>query len=149
MVAKPDNSPHAQRAVPDATVLGEFRPGEACGILLAAVGIVPYIACAFMHVCMAGHMHHPPYPWWAFVVDGAWIACFSAAAIITLWVRPRTWQIVFVVLLVLLTASRLTGFLSMFMLFAEAFGLAILIAIPCGRLIYVALEHYRRQARRP
>jgi hypothetical protein len=48
------------------------------------LGIVGLAWCYSHHICMAGHMDHPPYPVWHYVADLGWILCLVGA---TIWTR--------------------------------------------------------------
>jgi hypothetical protein len=45
----------------------------AVGGLLWAVGAASSCWCFWHHVCMGGHMQHPPYPAWHYVIDAGWV----------------------------------------------------------------------------
>ena len=45
---------------------------QVVGAYLLMASIPFYIACGALHVCMAGHMQHPPYAWWQFGNDYVW-----------------------------------------------------------------------------
>jgi len=47
-------------------------------------GVVGLVWCYSQHICMAGHMDHPPYPSWHYGADAGWILCFVGSAI---WTR--------------------------------------------------------------
>lgn len=40
-----------------------------------------YVLCGTMHICMAGHMQHPPYPFWHYLIDGTWILGFVISSV--------------------------------------------------------------------
>ena len=82
---------------------------------------------------MAGHMHHPPYPWWAYAIDGAWVICFGGAIILAVAAPHRVSVAGYIVTIGFLIVSRLTGFLSYFMLPAEFIGVAVLIRFICAQ----------------
>lgn len=42
--------------------------------VLLTAGIPPYVLCGVLHICMDGHMRHPPYAYWHRVIDVTWIA---------------------------------------------------------------------------
>ena len=52
--------------------------------LLWVLGVVGSGWCCTRHICMGGHMEHPPYPAWHYAVDAGWIFSLIAAA---LWTR--------------------------------------------------------------
>jgi hypothetical protein len=52
------------------------------------LGTPSYFFCT-SHVCMAGHMQHPPYPVWQIVSDGLWMVCFILAAVISVRLKAR------------------------------------------------------------
>ena len=73
---------------------------------LTLAGIPGYVLCFPLHVCMAGHMQHPPYAWWHFALDALWVALFAAAAFIALRRKlPRRARLS--TLLLVLIVSRL------------------------------------------
>jgi len=73
---------------------------------LILAGIPGYIACFPLHICMFGHMKHPPYAWWQFVLDALWVVPFMAAAFVALrWKLPRRARLAS--LLLVLVVSRL------------------------------------------
>lgn len=49
---------------------------------LALIGLPGFIFCSFFHTCMDGHMGHPPYAIWHFLLDALWAGSFVAAAIV-------------------------------------------------------------------
>jgi hypothetical protein len=51
---------------------------------LVLVGLPGFIFCGLAHICMDGHMAHPPYAAWHYVVDVLWSGCFLSAALIGL-----------------------------------------------------------------
>jgi hypothetical protein len=46
---------------------------------LFAVGVAGVAWCYRHHVCMEGHMAHPPYPAWHYGLDAGWVACLVTA----------------------------------------------------------------------
>jgi hypothetical protein len=68
----------------------QFRPGRrAIGVtssagLIWTFGIMGSVWCFSHHVCMCGHMQHPPYPAWHYTLDASWALCLVAAAV---WTR--------------------------------------------------------------
>ena len=42
-----------------------------------------YVICGVLHVCMAGHMRHAPYPVWHYFIDGGWAACFVITGVLS------------------------------------------------------------------
>lgn len=46
------------------------------------VGLPGFIFCGLTHICMDGHMAHPPYATWHYLVDALWACCFLSAAFI-------------------------------------------------------------------
>ncbi len=51
--------------------------------VLYLVGSVFYVVCGFTHMCMGGHMQHPPYPPSDYFTDGAWVTCYVGAIVIS------------------------------------------------------------------
>jgi len=73
---------------------GLFGKGSKCFLhslgatFLIAVAAAASVWCYLNHVCMAGHMKHPPYPVWHGLCDMAWTTTTIGAA---LWiVRVRS-----------------------------------------------------------
>jgi len=58
--------------------------GTAGAGLLWTVGEAGSGWCYFHHVCMGGHMQHPPYPAWHYAMDAGWALAVLFAAI---WMR--------------------------------------------------------------
>jgi len=69
---------------------GQFRRDGAAaqGTMGAAVlwvlGLIGSGWCCSHHICMGGHMAHPPYAWWHYGVDGGWVLGVVMAS---LWTR--------------------------------------------------------------
>ena len=55
--------------------------------LLWTAGITGSAWCLQHHVCMGGHMQHPPYPGWHYAIDTGWTLALLVAAIWTRLVR--------------------------------------------------------------
>lgn len=51
------------------------------------LGVVGSAWCFSHHVCMAGHMHHPPYPPWHYGLDAGWVLCLGLAVLCTRLLR--------------------------------------------------------------
>jgi len=49
---------------------------------LALIGSPGFIFCGLAHICMDGHMQHPPYSFWHYLSDALWFCCYLAAALI-------------------------------------------------------------------
>jgi hypothetical protein len=71
------------------------------GILFLAA-IPGYFACVPIHLCVGGHMEHPPYPAIHWLLDASWVLLFSASAVMALATRSRRryWYLVGTVFLV-------------------------------------------------
>ncbi len=52
--------------------------------LLWAAGAIGSGWCFHHHVCMDGHMQHPPYPSWHYALDAGWVLAVLLAAV---WMR--------------------------------------------------------------
>jgi hypothetical protein len=52
--------------------------------LLWVAGAFGFEWCGQHHVCMGGHMAHPPYPFWNYALDAGWALGIMGAAI---WMR--------------------------------------------------------------
>ena len=56
------------------------------GAVIASVAaMLPYWWCGATHVCMAGHMQHPPYPIWHMSNDILWVSLLGIAATVGLF----------------------------------------------------------------
>jgi hypothetical protein len=51
--------------------------------LIWLLGVVGSGWCYTRHICMAGHMEHPPYPTWHYVIDAGWVLSLMVAS---LWI---------------------------------------------------------------
>jgi hypothetical protein len=49
-------------------------------LTLFALGLAGSAWCFRHHVCMGGHMAHPPYPAWHYFTDAGWSLCLVVAA---------------------------------------------------------------------
>ena len=72
----------------------------------ALVAAPLFVMCGLTHVCMAGHMHHPPYPSWQYAADATWVIGFIAAAVLAFRSNLPARR-AFLTLAVLLPISRL------------------------------------------
>jgi hypothetical protein len=52
--------------------------------LIWVLGVVGSGWCCTRHICMGGHMEHPPYPAWHYAIDVGWVLSLIVAS---LWVR--------------------------------------------------------------
>ncbi len=87
----------------------------------ALLGLAGFVWCTLNHVCCGGHMAHEPYPWWHYVIDGAWVSAFVVAIQYGLACHQRATP----VLLAVLVVSRLgSGSGSGFFLIPELFAVA-------------------------
>lgn len=108
--------------------------------ILVLVGTPLYVVCGLRHICMDGHMGHPPYPWPDLANDGVWLSCFATAAVFSIRSNLRLRRTLSV-LLILLGLSRLLagsaggGFFPLELLF-----LAIVTAIAVTGLIAPARD---------
>ncbi len=48
---------------------------------LLALGVPFQWHCVFAHICMAGHMAHPPYSMWDHAADVFWQGCYVAGGV--------------------------------------------------------------------
>ena len=48
-------------------------------LALFVLGVCGAVWCYWHHICMEGHMAHPPYPAWHYALDAGWVACLAAA----------------------------------------------------------------------
>ena len=86
---------------------------------ITLAGIPAFVFCGLSHICMDGHMRHPPYPWWHFAIDLQWVVFFVTAAIHVRQSelrRPRLsfWFLVLLVVFRLPFGSLGGGFLILF-----------------------------------
>ncbi len=65
-----------------------------------------YAWCAARHICMDGHMAHPPYPWWHCLIDGTWALGYSMSCVFC-WKANLQLRRTFFGLVALLLLSRL------------------------------------------
>jgi hypothetical protein len=102
---------------------GRWRTAVASVLFL--LGTPSFALCFLLHMCMEGHGYHPPYPWWHYASDLAWIGCYSAAAVLAVrsTMKVKLW---FSGLVLCLCASRLVllGLLDL-PIFIGAFVLAV------------------------
>jgi hypothetical protein len=49
---------------------------------LVLLGFPGFVFCGLAHICMDGHMAHPPYAAWHYAIDVLWVCCFLAATVI-------------------------------------------------------------------
>jgi hypothetical protein len=68
-----------------------------------------YIMCGFMHVCMAGHMQHAPYPVWHYMIDGTWIFCFVLSAVLSWKSNLRLRRTIFMMVTILFLSRLVLG----------------------------------------
>ena len=47
----------------------------------ALLGLMGFLFCTVTHICMGGHMAHPPYVWWDYLNDVTWGILFVTAAV--------------------------------------------------------------------
>jgi hypothetical protein len=52
--------------------------------ILALVGCPGFVFCFMLHICMAGHMRHPPYPVWHYISDFVWLISYLLAGILAI-----------------------------------------------------------------
>ena len=57
--------------------------------LLSLSGAPSYITCFMLHICMAGHMKHPPYFWYDFINHWLWMFCFGCVTILSFWLKSK------------------------------------------------------------
>jgi len=72
------------------------------------IGTPFFIFCYNEHICMAGHMHHPPYPKWHLASEFAWIASYVISAVLAVRSNIRCKTTV-TATLTLLCLSRISG----------------------------------------
>lgn len=110
------------------------RRAAVCAIL-TLIGLPAYVGCAILHVCMDGHMRHPPYGPVHFALDWAWVVPFAAVIVFSIHDslgRPRIlpWC------LLALAFSRATGSGGgMSFVFELVLALAAVVSLPLLRRI--------------
>ncbi len=79
--------------------------------ILTFLGMPSYILCFFLHICMAGHMQHGPYPWYHWVNDCLWMICYASvfAFSITLKAKGKTYFIICSFLLIVFRIPLSSG----------------------------------------
>jgi hypothetical protein len=107
-----------------------------------ALGLAGFLWCAFEHVCMCGHMQHPPYPAHHYAIDASWVASFAAAVVCGLSRQPP--YVIGPLLMAGLTASRfLTGSGPMGCFLLLEFPVVLCLA---GLALYAAFRRVRDEA---
>jgi hypothetical protein len=69
---------------------------------LYLLGLPGYVHCTFSHLCVAGHMKHPPFGFLDWIVEGLWMSAFLGAFLLG-FQSGRKW-------------SRVLGYCSLFLL---------------------------------
>ncbi|MGI6495723.1 MAG: hypothetical protein ACOX5G_06500 [Kiritimatiellia bacterium] len=87
--------------------------------LLVAVPL--YVLCGTLHVCMGGHMQHPPYALWHYLADGTWVLGFAISCVFC-WKANLYLRKTIFVLVTFLFLSRLV--------FGSGGGMLFLVEIP-------------------
>ncbi len=89
--------------------MGQSGSADARRILVAMAILTAspfYVMCGMMHVCMAGHMQHQPYPAWHYLIDGAWILGV-VTSVVFCWKANLRLRKTLVMLVTFLLLSRL------------------------------------------
>ena len=63
--------------------------------ILSLLGTPSYILCYFWHICMAGHMQHPPYSLYHWINDCWWAVCFIAVSVFSVRLQAKRKRIFF------------------------------------------------------
>lgn len=68
---------------------------------LTLFGMPLYLGCALLHICMDGHLRHPPYAALHFIGDFTWVCAFSVAMVLAYraTLPNRTWYLAYLPLL--------------------------------------------------
>ena len=103
---------------------------------LLFLGAMPSFLFCTTHICMAGHMRHPPHPFWQMMSDALWCSLYLGAAVAALG-SNISFRRFFVLIPGLLCISRLVlGSLG---------GMNLLLEVPmCLFLSVVAVRALRR-----
>lgn len=56
-------------------------------LFLFLSGIAGSIWCYKNHICMDGHMAHPPYPTWYIYIDATWVIALLASSILSTYMK--------------------------------------------------------------
>ena len=110
---------------------------------LVIIAIPSYIWCASAHICMAGHLQHPPYPAIQWVSDALWAVCMVIAAAYAVRSGIKR-KVFFIIALAVLFISRILGSLGGVALIIEY---TILLWIGLEFLVYL-FSTYILRARR-
>jgi len=72
-------------------------------VTIFLIGVPLFLFCTLTHLCMRGHMAHPPYPTWHFINDWAWISIFvlCVVGVFRLDMRRKRWFLYGVFLLII------------------------------------------------
>jgi len=81
-----------------------------------------YIACAFLHMCMAGHMKHPPYTLWHYGLDGSWMLFLMSSMVISIAAKSANREYY--------VGGSLLLFLTRFFIPGMLVGIALIIQAP-------------------
>ena len=101
--------------------------------ILALLGTPSYALCFGWHICMAGHMQHPPIPLYQWISDFWWMACFTSALVFSTRLRAEH-KVLFVVGTFVLIVSRIP--------FGSCCGMAFFIELPFLIVIVVCAIKY-------
>ncbi len=93
-----------------------------------------YVVCGFMHICMAGHMHHPPYALWHYLVDGTWILGFVVSCVFCWKANLRLRKTLFVLVTFLFLSRLVLGSGGGMLFLIELPVLLVLIALAVRNL---------------
>ena len=61
---------HFRQVLQNQNVLRKFSA------ILFLVGCPGFIFCFSSHICMEGHMQHPPFPLWHYISDSIWLILY-------------------------------------------------------------------------
>lgn len=76
--------------------------------ILFLVGCPGFVFCSLTHICMAGHMQHPPYPTWHLISDYIWLISYILAGVLA-FRSNINFRKIFSILVLLLCLSRSLG----------------------------------------
>jgi hypothetical protein len=104
-------------------------------------GVSGSVACFMLHICMAGHMQHPPYAFWEYAMDVLWPAALIVGALRCGESKIRRKKVFIYLSIVLIPSRFLAGSLG---------GTALLWEVPIAvYLIVVSLRSAWLSVRKP
>ena len=100
-----------------------------------------YVFCGFSHICMCGHMQHPPFPLWHYANDFLWVTGYAIALVLCLRSNIPRWELVFGCTLFLILSRLLLD------LFPLTVPISVLLMIVGIRGLWRPADHPTRKPR--